>query len=75
MNFFMRFTKREIIDKEILRIVGPVIRTVNYPLLMKQKVQMMEFLDAVYKKHFNIEVYSHQILSVCFRLLQEFKGK
>lgn len=41
MNFFMRFTKREIIDKEILRIVGPVIRTVNYPLLMKQKVQMM----------------------------------
>lgn len=75
MKFLMRFTKREIIDKEILKIIGPIIRAVNYPLMMKQKILLMDFLSSVYQKRFNIEVYSNQILSICFRLLQEFKSK
>ncbi len=75
MQFLMKYTKREIIDKEVLKIMGPIIRAVNYPLIMKQKILLMEFLSSVYQKRFNIEVYSTQILSTCFRLLQEFKQK
>lgn len=70
MQFLMKYTKREIIDKEILKIIGPIVRVVNYPLIMKQKILLMEFVSAVYQKRFNIEVYSSQILSICFRLLQ-----
>ena len=75
MQFLMKYTKREIIDKEILKIIGPIVRVVNYPLLMKQKILLMEFVSAVYQKRFNIEAYSTQILSICFRLLQEFKQR
>lgn len=71
----MKYTKREIIDKEILRIIGPIIRAANYPLAMRQKILLMDFLSSVYQKRFNIEVYSNQILSICFRLLQEFKTR
>jgi len=75
MKFLMKFTKREIIDKEILKIIGPIVRAVNYPLMLKQKILLMDFLTSVYQKRFNIEVYSQQILSICFRLLQEFKQR
>lgn len=30
MQFLMKYTKREIIDKEILKIIGPIVRVVNY---------------------------------------------
>ena len=73
MKFLMRSAKREIIDQEILRIIGPVIRVINYPISMKQKLLLMDFLSSVYQKRFNIEVYSQQILSICFRLLQELQ--
>ena len=75
MGFLIKYAKREFIDKEILKIVGPVIRVVNYPLSMRQKINLMDFLSSVYLKRFNIEVYSNQILSICFRLLQEFKKR
>lgn len=42
---------------------------------MKQKILLMEFISTVYQKSFIIEVYSTQILSICFRLLQEFKQR
>jgi hypothetical protein len=54
MKFLMRYTKREIIDKEIARIVGPIVRVINYPILMKQKILLMDFLAAVHQKQFNI---------------------
>jgi hypothetical protein len=54
MKFLMKYAKREIIDKEILKIIGPVIRAVNYPLGIKQKLLLMDFLSSVYQKRFNI---------------------
>lgn len=54
MKFLMRFTKREFIDKEILRIIGPIVRVANYPLQIKQKMLLMDFLSSVYQKRFNI---------------------
>ena len=75
MNFLIRFAKREIIHNHILRIIGPVVRVVNYQLQMKQKILLMDFISSIYAKGFNIQVYSNQILSICFRLLIEFKNK
>lgn len=73
-EFIMEHTPRELMEKEILRIVGPIIRISNYPLLQKQKIRIMEVLIAILSKAFKIDAYNNQILSVCLRLLQEFKN-
>lgn len=70
----MEHTPHDLMEKEILRIVGPIIRISNYPLLQKQKIRIMEVLIAILSKAFKIDAYNNQILSVCLRLLQEFKN-
>lgn len=73
-EFIMKHTTRSIIEKEILRIVGPIIRISNYPLLQKQKIKIMSVLINILKESFKIDAYNNQILSICLRLLQEFKS-
>jgi hypothetical protein len=75
LEFIIAHTPRPLVEKYILKIVGPLIRISNYPLLMRQKVRIMELLGNVYKQGFRLEVYTNQVLSVCLRLLQEFKHK
>jgi hypothetical protein len=73
-EFIMSHTPKELVEREILRIVGPIIRISNYPLLQKQKIRIMELLVSILKQSFKIDAYNNQILSVCLRILQEFKN-
>jgi hypothetical protein len=73
-EFIMSHTPKELVEREILRIVGPIIRISNYPLLQKQKIRIMELLISILKQTFKIDAYNNQILSVCLRILQEFKN-
>jgi hypothetical protein len=74
VEFIMQHTPRELVEKEILRIVGPIVRISNYALLQKQKISIMEILINILKQNFRIDPYINQILSICLRLLQEFKN-
>jgi hypothetical protein len=73
-EFIMAHTTKELVEKEILRIVGPIIRISNYPLLQKQKIRIMELLISILRQSFKIDAYNNQILSVSLRILQEFKN-
>lgn len=73
-EFIMAHTPKELVEPEILRIIGPIIRISNYPLLQKQKIRIMELLISVLKQNFRIDAYNNQIHSVCLRILQEFKN-
>ena len=74
LEFLMAHTPRVLLEKYILKIVGPIIRISNYPLLMRQKLKIIEFLISIFKSNFKIGAYNNQIMSVCIRLLQEFKN-
>lgn len=74
LEFLIRHTPRKLVEKYILKIVGPVIRISNYPLLQRQKIKIMELLMSIIKQNYKIDAYNNQILSVCLRLLQEFKN-
>jgi len=67
-------TSRELAEKYILKIVGPIIRISNYPLLQRQKIRIMELLIKIRNQKFKLDAYNNQMLSVCLRLLQEFKS-
>ena len=73
LEFLINHTPRKLAEKYILRITGPIIRVSNYPLLMRQKIRIMELLINIFKAGFKIDAYRNQIMSVCLRLLQEFK--
>lgn len=74
VEFVIKHTPRPLAEKYILKIVGPVIRISNYPLLLRQKLRIIELVISISDQKFNIEPYRNQILSVCLRLLQEFKN-
>lgn len=74
LEFLIRHTSRKLVEKYILKIVGPVIRISNYPLLQRQKIKIMELLMSIINQNYKIDAYNNQILSVCLRLLQEFKN-
>jgi division protein CdvB (Snf7/Vps24/ESCRT-III family) len=67
-------TPRALAEKYILKIVGPIIRISNYPLLQRQKIRIMELLIKIRNLKFKLDAYNNQMLSVCLRLLQEFKS-
>ena len=54
--------------------MGPVIRVANYSLQHRQKEKLLEFIQQIYESEYNIEIYSHQVVSVCLRLLSEYKS-
>lgn len=70
IEFLIKHTPRALIENYILKIVGPIIRISNYPLLQKQKIRIMELLINILNQNFKINAYNNQILSVCLRLLQ-----
>jgi len=74
IDFVLDHTTKALIDKQILKIVGPLIRISNYPLLQKQKIRVMELLSTILKQNYKLDAYINQMLSVCLRLLQEFKN-
>lgn len=74
IEFLIRRTPRKLMEKYILKVVGPVIRISNYPLLQKQKLRIMELLNSILNQGFKVEAYNNQILSVCLRLLQEYRN-
>ena len=74
LEFMVAHTSRELAEKYILKIVGPIIRISNYPLLQRQKIRIMELLIKIRNQKFKLDAYNNQMLSVCLRLLQEFKS-
>ena len=47
IRFVMAHSKRALLEKLILKIVGPIIRISNYPLSQKQKINAMELLTQI----------------------------
>lgn len=41
LRFIIKYTDSEIIEKLIVKIIGPVIRVANYPLMHKQKDSLL----------------------------------
>ncbi len=70
VDFMIKHTPRALAEKYILKIVGPIIRISNYPLLQRQKIRIMDLLIYISDQNFKIAPYHNQILSVCLRLLQ-----
>ena len=73
LQLMLTQTSKVLLDRYILRMVGPVIRIANYPLLPRQKIRIIELLISILNQKLNISAYTPQMLSVCLRLLQEYK--
>ena len=74
IEFLIKHSTRSLMEPEMLKLVGPVVRIANYPLFLKQKVRIMELLIDILKQKFRIDAFNNQIISVSLRLLQEFKS-
>ena len=74
LEFMLLHTPRNLLERFILKIVGPIIRISNYPLMQRQKLRIMELIISILDQKFKVEAYRNQLLSVCLRLLQEFRS-
>ena len=72
LEFLLSHSSRDLLEKIILKIVGPVIRICNYPLTLKQKSRALELINPIINQKYPLHVYTPQLHSVCLRLLQEF---
>ena len=65
----LKFTPLKLLEKYILKIVGPIIRILNYQLTLRQKLKIVDLMIEIYKLRLRITVYNNQIMSICFRML------
>jgi hypothetical protein len=73
-EFLLAHTTPQLLEREVLRLVGPVLRICNYPLMQKQKLRALQLLGSVLGSGFSLAPYTVPILSVCLRLLAEFRS-
>lgn len=73
IKFMIKNTEPSILNPEIPRILGPIIRVSSYPLYQRQKERLLEFIKEMYCKGYDglLEVYNYQVVSVCLRVLNE----
>ena len=72
IEFVLAHSSRDLLEKAILRIVGPIIRICNYPLTLKQKTRALQLITSIINDKFPLHAYTPQMHSVCLRILQEF---
>lgn len=74
IQFMIGKTDEKIIKRNMPRILGPIIRVGNYPIIPTQKIDVLNFIHDVNAMGYPINMYNFQITTLCFRLLQELRN-
>ena len=73
IEFMLGKTDQVLIKKNMPKILGPVIRVGSYPIHPSQKIDVLNCVHDISEKGYSISIYSYQVTTLCFRMLQELR--